>query len=159
MTNAIVRFQDWVFEADKALTETTYSNISGSSADTCGCNDCKNYVTYRDKVFPAEIIKLFNDLGIDYRKEVEITSYETLPNGLHHIGGWFHFKGRVLKGKDYRIPLPLGGHTFDLTPITDNFSIGFAEGNDLTFFEDKTGLVQIEFDTSIPWIINKTLEF
>jgi len=158
MTNTIVRFQNWIFEVDKALTEKTYNNISGSGADTCGCNDCKNYVAFRDKVFPAEVIELFNDLGIDYRKEVEITYYDTLPNGLHHIGGLFHFKGKVLAGKDYRVPLPLGGHTFDLTRITENFSIGFAEGNDLTFFEDKTGLVQIEFDTSIPWIIDKTLE-
>jgi hypothetical protein len=31
-------------------------------------------------------------------------------------------------------------------------------GNDLTFFEDKTGLMQIEFDTSIPWGIDKSLE-
>jgi len=158
MGTIIVKFKDWTFEVDKVLTKQTYHCISVSGADTCACNNCKNYVSYRDKVFPKEVIDLFNDLGIDYRKEVEITSYETLPSGLHHIGGWFHFKGRVLVGKDYRVPLPLGGHTFDLTPITDNFSIGFAEGNDLTFFEDITGLVQVEFDTNIPWVIEKSLE-
>ncbi len=81
-----------------------------------------------------------------------------LPNGLHHIGGWFHFKGRVVTDKDYRVPLEGGGHTFDLTPITDNFAIGFTKGNDLTFFEDKTWLVQVEFDTKIPWIMDKSLE-
>lgn len=158
MATTIVKFKDWTFEVDKLLTEQTYKSIVGSGADTCGCNDCKNYVAYRDKVFPEEVINLFNDIGIDYRKEVEIISWETLLNRLHHIGGWFHFKGRVLTGKDYRVPLPLGGHTFDLTPITDNFSIGFAEGSDLTFFDDETGLVQVEFDTNIPWVIDKSLE-
>jgi hypothetical protein len=158
METKIVKFKDWTFEANNVLTDQTYKHISSSGAETCGCNDCKNYVAYRDKVFPNEIIHLFNDLGIDFRKEVEITTWETLPNGLHHIGGWFHFKGQVLTGKDYKIPLPSGGHNFDLTRISDNFSIGFAEGNDLTFFEDKTGLVQIEFDTSIPWVIDKSLE-
>jgi hypothetical protein len=158
MATTIVKFQDWTFDVDKAWTEQTYTNIFGSGADTCECNDCKNYVTYRDSVFPKIIIDLFNDLGIDFRKEVEITTWEILPSGLHHIGGWFHFKGQVLTGKDYRVPLPSGGHTFDLTRITDNFSIGFAEGNDLTFFEDKTGLVQVEFDTNIPWVIDKSLE-
>lgn len=158
MATTIVKFREWTFEVDKECTEQTYHDISGSGADTCGCNDCKNYVAYSDKVFPKEIIELFSNLGIDFKKEVEITTWETLPNGLHHIGGWFHFKGQVLTGKDYRIPLPSGGHTFDLTPITDNFSIGFAEGNDLTFFEDKTGLVQVEFDTNIPWVIDKSLE-
>jgi hypothetical protein len=158
MTTAIVKFKDWTFEVDKVLTEQTYKNIASSGAETCGCNDCKNYVAYRDKVFPEQIIQLFSDLGIDFRKEVEITTWEILPNGLHHIGGWFHFKGQVMTGKDYRIPLPSGGHTIDLTEIIDNFSIGFAQGNDLTFFEDKTGLVQIEFDTTIPWVIDKSLE-
>ena len=153
-----MKFTDWTFEVDKTLTEQTYKNIVGSGNETCSCNDCKNYVAYRDKVFPKEIIKLFEDLGIDFRKEVEITTWEKLTNGLHHIGGWFHFKGQVLTGKDYRIPFPSGGHTLALTRITDNFSIGFAEGNDLTFFTDKTGLVQIEFDTTIPWVIDKSLE-
>ena len=158
MMTIIIKFKDWTFEVHKELTEQAYKSISGSGANTCGCNDCKNYVAYRDQVFPQEVIDLFSDIGIDYRKEVEITSWETLPSGLHHIGGWFHFKGRVLTGKDYRVPIPSGGHTFDLTRITDNFLIGFAEGNDLTFFEDKTGLVQVEFDTNIPWVIDKSLE-
>ena len=158
MATTIVKYKDWTFEVDQTLTEQTYKTISGSGADTCGCNECKNYVAFRDKVFPKEIIDLFINLGVDYRKEVEILSYEILPNGLHHIGGWFHFKGQVSTGKDYRVPLPAGGHTFDLTPITDNFLIGFAKGNDLTFFDDKTGLVQVEFDTNIPWVIDKSLE-
>ena len=158
MTLTIVKFKDWTFEVDKTLTEQTYRSISGSGADTCTCSDCKNYVAYRDNVFPTDIIQLFGDLGVEFKKEVELTTWEILPNGLHHIGGWFHFKGHVLSGKDYRVSLPSGGHTFDLTKVTDNFSIGFAESNDLTFFEDKTGLVQIEFDTTIPWVIDKSLE-
>lgn len=157
MASYIVKFKDWTLEVNKTLTKQTYKNISGSGADTCSCGYCKNYLAYRDKVFPQEIIKLFHELGIDYRKEVEIITWEELSNGLYHIGGWFHFKGRVLTGKDYRVPIPSGRYTFDLTPISDNFSIGFAEEDDLTFFEDKTGLVQVKFDTNIPWVINKPL--
>lgn len=158
MTNTNLKFRDWTFEVDRQLTIRTYEKVSGSGADGCICNDCKNYVAYRDNVFPSEIKQLFVDLGIDYKKEVEITSFEILENGLHHIGGWFHFKGKVLSGKDYRVPLPSGGYTFDLTKITDNFEIGFAEGSASTFFDDKIGLVQIEFMTNIPWVIDKTLE-
>ena len=151
-------YRDWTFEFDKQLTSDTYALVKDSGADSYICNDCKNYIAYRDKVFPVEILKLFTDIGIDYKKEVEIVSYETLPNGLHHIGGWFHFKGKVLKGKDYRIPLLGGGFTFDLTLITDNFSIGFSVGSDLAFFDDKNGLIQVEFDTFIPWILDEKLE-
>ena len=154
----ILSYRDWTFEYNKQLTLDTYARIRESGAESCNCNDCKNYIANRDKVFPDEILKLFRDLGIDFTKEVEITNWERKPNGLHHIGGWFHFKGKVIRGKNFKIPLPSGGFSIDLTPISDNFSIGFSEGNDLTFFEDKNELVQIEFDTSIPWIIDKELE-
>lgn len=158
MAITTVIYRDWEFDIDRKLTRQTYDNVLVSGAESCMCNDCKNYVAYRDKVFSDEIRELFENLGIDYKKEVEITSFETLPNGLHHIGGWFHFKGRVKKGKDYRIPIISGGHTFDLTEVTDKFSIGFAEGSDLTYFVDKTDLVQVEFMTYIPWVIDKSLE-
>jgi hypothetical protein len=158
MQTKTLKFRDWVFEVDRELTKQTYAKVPGSVADSCECNDCKNYVAYRDKVFPDEIKQLFNDLGVDYKKEVEVTYFEILQNGLHHIGGWFHFKGQVIHGKDYKVPLAEGGYTFDLTKITDNFSIGFSKGHDLAYFADKTGLVQIEFDTTIPWILDKILE-
>lgn len=156
MTVTTVKYRDWEFEVDREFTRLTYESVSVSGADSCVCNDCKNYVTYRDSVFSGEIKRLFEDLGIDYKKEVEITSFETLPGGLQHIGGWFHFKGRLVRGKSYRVPIPDStGFTFDMTEIEDNFSIGFAEGSDLAHFSDKTGLVQVEFMTFIPWVIDK----
>ena len=150
-----LQFKDWEFRFDKQLTQQTYENVVGSGADTCFCNDCKNYVALRDSVFPDEVHKLFDDLGVDYRKEVEITTWEVLPNGLHHIGGWFHFKGQMLAGKNYRVPLPdEKSFSIVLTEINANFKIGFGEGSDLTFFEDKNELIQIEFETKIPWVID-----
>jgi hypothetical protein len=153
-----VNYKEWEFEVDTQLTKETYDEVIQSGADNCECNDCKNYIAFREKIFPNGVQQLFEELGIDYRKEVEITTFETLPNGLHHIGGWFHFKGKILKGKNYKVPLPSGGYTFELTPVTEDFSIGFAEGGELTFFSDKKGLVQVEFMTFIPWVIDKSLE-
>ncbi|MGI4863193.1 MAG: hypothetical protein ACRYFZ_04670 [Janthinobacterium lividum] len=158
MVTSTLHYRNWTFEVDRELTQKTYAAVVGSGSDTCVCNDCKNYVAYREQVFPAEIQTLFTELGIDYRKEVETFRYEVLPSGLHHIAGWFHFKGRVLAGPDYREPLPGGGHTLHLTSITANFSIGFAAGSDLAYFEDKTGLVQVEFEANIPWVLDKALE-
>jgi hypothetical protein len=154
----IVKFRDWEFEVDKLLTLNAYNEISLSGAEACDCNDCKNYVAYRDKVFPNEIKKLFNELGVDYRKEVEITSWEKLENGLHKIGGWFHFKGKLKSGKSYKVYLESNSYSIDLCEINQNFEIGFAEDNSQTFFKDTSGLIQIEFMTSIPWIIDKQLE-
>lgn len=154
-----VNFRDWVFEVDQQLTIRTYKQVAKSGAETCICDDCKNYVAYRDKIFPDEVKIFFAELGIDYRKEVEATHYNTWDNGLHNTGGWFHFKGKILRGKDCKVPVTPDGKGFSiqLTKIADNFSIGFTEDNALTFFEDKTGLIQIEFMTDIPWVIDKPL--
>jgi hypothetical protein len=158
MTTTTLRYRNWTFEVDRDLTHQTYAAVVSSGADSCVCSDCKNYVAYRSQAFPVEIATLLADLGIDYRKEVEVFRYEVLSNGLHHLAGWFHFKGRVLAGPDYRVPLPGGGHALHLTRVAPNFSIGFAEGSDLAHFEDKTALVQVEFETTIPRAIDKLLE-
>jgi len=158
MATSTVYYQGWALEVDRDLTRQTYAAVVGGGANACVCNDCKNYAAYRDHIFPAEIAALLADLGIDYRKEVEALRYEVLPTGLHHVAGWFHFKGRVLAGPDYREPLPGGGHTLHLTSVAPDFSIGFAAGSDLAHFEDKTGLVQVEFEANIPWVIDKALE-
>ncbi|WP_297333681.1 hypothetical protein [Flavobacterium sp.] len=158
MSNTNVKYRDWVFNVDRELTIQAYANVLLSGTENCSCNYCKNYIAYRDKVFPEEINRLFYDLGIDYKKEVEIIFFDTLPDGLHRIGGWFHFKGHILTGKDCRVALPTGGYTLDLTATTDKFSVGFANGNDLTHFADKIDLIQVEFMTCIPWVIDKSLE-
>ena len=150
MDATIVKFKGWVFEVDKDLTQNTYQNLGHGGAEVCRCNDCKSYIAYREHVFSDAIKDLFQSLGVDYRKEVEIVSYEVQPGNLNHVGGWFHSKGKILSGKDCVVSLPAGGNTFDLTKITENLSIGFRQANDLTFFEDKKDLVQIEFETIIP---------
>jgi hypothetical protein len=148
-----IKFRDWEFEVDKDLTEKTYLKTPKSGSDTCDCLDCKNYIEYREKVFPEDVIQLFDDLGVDYKKEVEVTHWD-ISNGICLIAGWFHFKGSVLSGKNCYIPSESGGFHISLTELSNNFSIGFGEGNALTFFENTSGLVQIEFQTSIPWVID-----
>ncbi len=153
----IIKFKNWELTADKKLTKSTYEKVEKGSADSCICNECKNYSNYRKNVFPEEIKNLFLEIGIDYRKESEVTRYCKQKDGLHFYGGWFHFKGDFI-GKNCEIPLGESGFTFDLTKIAENFSIGFRFSNALSFFEDKNNLVQIEFETQIPWTIDKELE-
>lgn len=157
MSQLNVKYREWEFEVDKALTVSTYLNVQDGAASLCPCNDCKNYEANRRNVFPEEIRQLFNDLGIDPDKEVEITSFEALSEGLCRVGGWFHFKGKIIAGNRCREILPTGGFAMNLTEVTDVFSIGFSEGNDLAFFSDKSGLIQVEFMTHIPWVIDKSV--
>ncbi|WPO78956.1 hypothetical protein [Flavobacterium sp. KACC 22761] len=154
----IVQFKNWKFDVDKSLTIKNYSNVIKGGAELCLCNDCRNYIQNRENVFPEEVKTLFLNLGIDYKKEVEILSYQILQNGLHHIAGWFHFKGKIIDGKDFRRNIGNESFQIELVDVCDNFSIGFCEQNSLTFFEDKEGLIQVEFEAYIPWSIDKSLE-
>ena len=148
MSTIIVSFLEWIFEVDKEITQQTYKNLQFGGSDTCGCTDCANYVNFRDKVFPQIVLDFFKELGVDYTKDVELLSYD-LPGNFSHVGGWFHFKGRILQGPDCRIPLPSGGSTLNLSKVKDNFSIGFTKADDLSFFGNETDLVQIEFEASL----------
>lgn len=154
----VVQFKNWKFEVDKTLTLETYTGVTNSGSTSCGCNDCKNYIANRESVFPEEVKDLFLNLGIDYNKEVEICSWQILPNGLHHIAGWFHFKGKIIEGKNRKKDIEKSGFYIGLTEIGNDFSIGFCEQSSLTFFKDKSELIQVEFEAHIPWVINKSLE-
>lgn len=152
-----IKFKNWELIADEISTTLTYVNAEIGSADSCVCNECKNYATYRDNVFPQEVRQLFLELGIDYKKESEVTRLIKLKNGLHLYSGWFHYKGNF-NGANCEIPMAQNGFTLDLTEITENFKIGFRISNTLSFFEDKSNLVQVEFETEIPWVIDNSLE-
>jgi hypothetical protein len=152
-----IKYKDWDLTFDKEATRIAYDNLEKGSAESCDCNDCKNFADNKDKIYPEEIRRLFDQLGIDFRKETEISHYCRQKDGLHHYGGWFHFKGQF-EGKDCTIHLPSGGHTLELTPVAENFSIGLRVDNSLTIFQDKEGLVQIEFEAKIPWTIDNKLE-
>lgn len=67
---------------DRELTKLTYEGFTLGGAESCGCDDCKNFVYNREDIYPEEIKKLFDQLGIDYKKETEIGHYCRQPEGL-----------------------------------------------------------------------------
>ncbi|MBW8359734.1 MAG: hypothetical protein K0M63_08055 [Weeksellaceae bacterium] len=93
MNEIQVKYRDWELFSDRETTEQTYSEFENSGAESCGCDYCKNYIAQRETVFPDDIKELFKKLGIDYMKEIEISEFAKLENGLHYYNGWFHFKG------------------------------------------------------------------
>lgn len=142
-----VKYREWTFEIDYERTIAVYDKIEQGSPENCICHDCKNFSANRENIYPQEFKQLLSELGIDYKKEAEIYHMGKLEDGLHHYGGWFHFKGKILKGKDCKIPLGNGGSTFDTVEINDKFGLAFIKAADLAYF-DKTefdDLVQIEF--------------
>jgi hypothetical protein len=150
-----VEYLDWTFSSDVEKTISAYRHAKGGSADSCTCENCKNFVQLRDSIYPEKIKILFESLGIDFKKEPEVSYFARLENGLHYYSGFFHFKGSYT-GKNCAVPLPGSGYNLELTPITDTFKLGVHMGSSRSFFEDREELVQIEFSIEAPWVLSST---
>jgi len=145
-------FRDWLIEADVSATQEEYAQMEKSSAEDCACRECLNYQLQRKDLFPTEVLGLFERLGINPLKEMEISHFADLNGGLHYYQGWFQFRGNF-KGPDCRIPLGEDGFTLDLRAIDDSFSLGFTQLKESKSSERVLDRVQIEFDCKIPWVI------
>ena len=152
-----IKFRDWELIVDKELTKKTYEKVKIGGVESCPCNECKNFAHNRENIYPQEIKNLLTDLGIDYDKECEVWHYCKDELGRHCYSGWFHFKGKFI-GENCSKQIDESTSTFELTKITDTFSLGFHYNSSLSFFEDKENLVQIEFDVKTSWTIEKELE-
>lgn len=146
-----IKFRDWDLYVDYETTKNTYDNFIH---DSCDCDECKNYALSKDDAFPDEIRKLFLDLEIDYKKECEADCCGEVTDGYFLYWGWFHFKG-YFNGPDWSND----GKSMKFNSITETFKIGFHYRSDLTLFEDTNDLIQIEFETIVPWkLTDKKIE-
>ncbi len=149
-----VRFRRWLVSADADATRKAHAQMPSQSAETCGCTPCLNFAAMREQIYPPEIRRLFEELGVDYRHEVEVLHYGRLRSGQHSYGAWFHFVGHIEQGKDAAVPKGKTSWTFDLERITERFSLGFTANAHL-IPEALVGkpVVQINIDVDTPWVI------
>src|SRR5688572_1813859 len=104
MRMSVIPYRDWILTVDSALTRATYARVKNGSADGCECFDCKNYVLTRDNAFPPETKALFEQVGIDYKKENEVSRLYKHGDGHHLYCGFFHFKGSF-DGQNCTVPI------------------------------------------------------
>jgi hypothetical protein len=95
-----VRFGRWEISSDAESTRKVYASISIGGPEECGCEPCLNFAAARAGIYPAEVLALFEKLGIAPNREVEIYHMARLSSGKHLYGGWFHFVGSILSGAD-----------------------------------------------------------
>ena len=125
------------------------SHTAVGSPESCGCRDCLDFAAARNRIYPAEVLTLFNQLGIDPRHESEIWHLGRLKPGLHLYGGFFHFLGTIESE---------GGAcgSFDMEQ-SDNvpFRLYFVNRRDL-LPEPFTDLpvVQLELIAHVPWVLD-----
>ncbi len=151
----IVNIGRWNLSCDREATRTAYSGVPKSSPESCGCEECLNFAAARDQAYPSEALAIFEQLGIDSRKEAETWRTHRDESGLHHYSGFFHFIGFIESGRDAKRMIAEGSSTFDLELIGGYFEYGFTSDAALipeSFAGEE--IVQLEFQTKVPWMLN-----
>lgn len=119
-----VSYKDWVFSFDKKLTETLYCNTIWGKSDLKTEKEFQIYKYLRPSVFPEEILRLFQKLGIDYHKDSKLDHY--IDDSEQHVyEGCFYFIGEMIQGKHSTVTLENNETYQNLTEIDNSFSIGF----------------------------------
>lgn len=139
-------FRDWTFEINPKLTQCIYSNILCGKASSAKAPVYEAYLAQRDKLFPKEVLDLFDELGIDFTKDHKI-NHRITDNGQICFDGNFQFIGNLVSGPNCKIDLSKDYTLFELTPITENFSIGFYQ-DETPFFNQH--VIHIEFSLTVP---------
>ena len=150
----MITFARWEIESDSTLTREIYKKLRSGAPETCGCAPCRNFVEARSRIYSADVIKLFNSLGISYDREVEVYHTHRLGPGSHHYGGWFHFVGRIVSGSDAARQIAANAWGFDLEKVSSDFELGFTDRIGL-LKEPFKGypVVQLEFQAAVPWLL------
>lgn len=93
-------------------------------------------------LLPSSTLALFEQLGVDSTKEVEVANFGPDDEGRDIWSWWYHFIGRLVSIPD---SAEFNGQ-IAFTPLTVDFSIGFAEQATLVRapFQDHGSVVQIE---------------
>jgi hypothetical protein len=134
-----------------------YASISIGSPEECGCEPCLNFAAARAGIYPAEVLALFEKLGIVPNREAEIYHMARLSSGKHLYGGWFHLVGSILSGADAAKQVAENLWQPDLEGTSENFSLGFSSRLELVR-KPFAGLplVQLEFTAKVPWVLSST---
>jgi hypothetical protein len=150
-----VSFKRWKVNNDAESTKTAYAAIAAGGADRCSCDHCRNFAMQRSAAYPAEVLELFESLGIAADREAEIYHLARVAPAKHLYSGWFHFVGEILRGGDHAVQISEKTWQPSLEPVSDGFSLGFTRNVTMVPKPLKDlPLVQIDFSTHLPWLLD-----
>jgi hypothetical protein len=151
---ARIVFARWELECDSVATRRGYREITSGAPESCHCATCRNFAATRQEIYPALVLRLFDELGIVADREAEVYHNCQVKPALHNYGGWFHFVGSIATGADASRQIALNAWTFDREKVRDRFELGFTRRIGLLHkaFQDQA-VVQVEFIAMVPWVI------
>jgi hypothetical protein len=151
-----ITFARWELECEPDITRQLFGRIPQGAPESCGCAPCRNFAEARTRIYPADVTRLFDVLGIASNREAEVYHTHRVEPGKHHYGGWFHFVGRIASGSDAAKPIGTNLWTPDLEKADAEFQLGFTKRLALVpdAFKGHT-VVQLEFQTTVPWLLDE----
>lgn len=148
-----IKMGAWVIEVDMDKTLDFYTDYHLITED-CTCDYCANYVLACTD-FPSMYKGVFDSLGIDPRKEGEISHYMEKDNGTHLYGVFYHIVGRIIKGPQLWVPTQKGSEVSSPHFATyHGIELGFSE--DLMLLPEgfPEPAIQFEMEVTIPWLLS-----
>lgn len=145
-----IRFGPWTFENDPRATYQAYKAIGDSQPKPCDCDGCQNLKLVRNELYPYEVLRFFDRLGLPAGQEPEVYWGGSSNDARWHAyGGINHFVGRVLEG-------PTGATADNYHRVDEYFEL--LVNSDLALVPPALAehpLVQLEFFTYLPWLLDK----
>ena len=147
-----IKIDSWLIEIDVTKTKEFYEKHHFISED-CACDYCANYILACD-TFSPEVRDLFHALGIDPRKEGEVSEFMKNEDGTHVYGAFYHLVGRIIEGP--RI-LETAKQESEISPLIfvnyHGIEISFTEDLSLVPEGFPTPTIQLELQLTIPWLL------
>ena len=133
----------WTVRHARAATVAYYQRPPQDDAYRCLCSGCRNFALQRSTAFPAEFLRLLDQLGIDPEQEHE--AYETglASNGLHCDNGWLLFIGPFSRAEIQPAV------AFDDT----RFSFGFTDSFPWAGDPPREAVSAVGFYTPLRWLL------
>jgi hypothetical protein len=149
----------WIVKYDAEATRAAYGQIENGDADKCSCGPCRNFVQVREKIYPEQALRVFDRLGIDYRKEAKLSHVCRESPGWHFYNGSFYFFGIIEEIIEHPKPIREDGKKADFAPVAEHFQWfisrpDFLHGEDVAKVFGGQPLVEIDFaHFKVPWVL------
>jgi hypothetical protein len=142
-----IDIMEWHVEVDADVTAHAYERLTVG----CDCVYCRNFLAALHHL-PAEFHQLLQLLGINPAIPAEVVEYHQNPNGSHSYSWWYHANGRILS--DQHAEQNHFGHS----PLTPAIDISISTKTDLVAPDFPYPILQIEFFTNLPWLLEESAE-
>ncbi len=152
----IFTFGDYVVDVDVEKTKQIYSTLP-LLTQGCNCDGCLNFEAAIN-FLPECIRTFFDNLGIDPQKITECCVNCKNEDKNLSYWGFCHLCGSLIQGKNAWVKTSKN-HSYynrDLTyQVNDNWFVSFQKECSLVEKEFKGPVLQMEFEATIPWVLDR----